>query len=136
MTLCDTGPIIALIDADDPNHSRCSDALRSLPPVPLITTWPCFIEAMYLLGRAGGHVAQEELWTYIADGLVLLHPIEMQAIERMRLLMREYRDTPMDLADASLVVAAQDLAIDRIFTLDRHFHAYRIERDRAFHIVP
>ena len=39
--------------------------------------------------------------------------------------MRQYHDAPMDLADASLVVAAERLNLRRIFTLDSHFRAYR-----------
>jgi predicted nucleic acid-binding protein len=70
---------------------------------------------MYLLWRAGGLPAQEELWGYLADGLVVLHTPEAREGERMRVLMRQYRDTPMDLADASLVVAAERLNLRRIF---------------------
>jgi predicted nucleic acid-binding protein len=136
VTLCDTGPLVALIDGDDPHHERCTRALRALPAEPLVTTWPCFVEAMYLLGRAGGHPAQEELWGFLADGLVVLHPLAGPELERMRALMGEYRDTPMDLADASLVAAAEGLGLDRIFTLDRHFYAYRIGNERAFRVVP
>lgn len=62
MTLCDTGPLVALIDRDDARHARCVDVLGLLPPGPLLTTWPCFTEATYLLGRAGGFPAQEVLW--------------------------------------------------------------------------
>jgi uncharacterized protein len=73
VTLCDTGPLVALVDHDDPHHARCVTALQSLPAQPLLTTWPCFTEAMYLLWRAGGLPAQDELWGYLADGLVVLH---------------------------------------------------------------
>lgn len=42
-------------------------------------------------------------------------------------LMEIYHDRPMDLADASLVTAAQTLKISRIFTIDRNdFAIYRI----------
>ena len=42
-------------------------------------------------------------------------------------LMKIYHDRPMDLADASLVTAAQTLKITRIFTIDRNdFAIYRI----------
>jgi hypothetical protein len=50
--------------------------------------------------------------------------------------MGQYHDAPMDLADASLVVVAERLRLRRIFTLDSHFHAYRIEGTYAFEIVP
>ncbi len=49
MTLCDSGPLVALINAGDKNHSRCVAVLPSLS-TPLLITWPCFTEAMYLLG--------------------------------------------------------------------------------------
>ena len=136
MTLCDTGPLVALIDRDDPAHACCVPALSTLPSRPLLTSWPCLVEAMYLLWRAGGLPAQEELWGYLADGLVVVHRPEVREWERMRTLMRQYRDSPMDLADASLVVAAEKLNLRRIFTLDDHFHAYRINGTHPFAVVP
>lgn len=136
MTLCDTGPLVALIDSDDPHHPRCVAALDQLPADALLTTWPCFTEAMYLLGRAGGLPAQDVLWGYLADGLAVLHEPEAAEWQRMRALMHQYHDTPMDLADASLVAAAERLGLRRIFTVDSHFRAYRVGGTRAFEIVP
>ena len=49
MILCDTGPLVALIDQDDSSHARCVAALRTLAAVLLLTTWPSWVEAMYLL---------------------------------------------------------------------------------------
>jgi uncharacterized protein len=136
VTLCDAGPLVALIDRDDANHERCVATLAQLPAGGLLTTWPAFTEAMYLLGRAGGLQAQDTLWGYLADGLVRLLPPEPHEIARMRALMRQYRDTPMDLADASLVVAAERLGVQRIFSLDRHFRVDRIHGSAAFEVIP
>lgn len=91
---------------------------------------------MYLLWRAGGLLAQDELWGSLVDGLVVLHIPEATEWERMRALMQQYQDAPMDLADASLVVAAERLQFRRIFTLDRHFYAYRIDGQHPFDVVP
>ena len=110
--------------------------LQTLPAQPLLTTWPCLTEAMYLVYRAGGFLAQDELWGYLSDGLVILHTPEAEEWGRMRMLMRQYQDTPMDLADASLVVAAERLNLRRIFTLDSHFRAYRIDGKYSFDIIP
>jgi predicted nucleic acid-binding protein len=134
--LCDTGPLVALIDRDDANHDRCVAALVALPAETLLTTWPCATEAMYLLGRAGGLAAQEELWGFLADGVVRLQIPDEKVWERMRALMQQYGDTPMDFADASLVATAERLDLSRIFTLDSHFRAYRILGKDAFEIVP
>ncbi len=129
MILCDTGPLVALVDQDDPHHACCVAALHTLPAQPLLTTWPCLTEAMYLLWRAGGLSAQDEL-------LVVLHVPEAAEWERMRALMQQYHDAPMDFADASLVAAAEHLRLRRIFGLDRHFHAYRIDGTDAFDVIP
>ena len=136
MTLCDTGPLVALIDRGDANHQRCLEVLESLPPSPLQTTWPCWVEAIYLVGRVGGFGSQEKLWTYIADGLVRLIPPDPEEWRRIWALMDRYRDLPMDLADASLVAAAERLGLRRIFTLDSHFYAYRIHDSKSFEVVP
>ena len=125
-TLTDTGPLVALININDPYHGQAEGILSRLPRVPLITTWPCMTEAMYLLFQAGGYSAQEELWDWVADGLLSLHLPDESEWRRMRELMAQYRDAPMDLADAALVAAAESLSVSKVFTLDRHFYAYRL----------
>ncbi len=136
MIFCDTGPLIALVDATDSHHGRCVAALGRLPSSSLVTTWPCWAEAMHLVLRGGGFAAQDSLWQFVADGDVTLHQPTASDWVRMRELMRKYQDTPMDLADASLVVAAEQLGIRRIFTLDSHFAIYRIRGSQAFEVLP
>ena len=135
MTLCDASALIALINQSDANHQRCVDILPQLL-APLLTTWSCFTEAMYLLGHYGGWSAQQELWGYVADQILLLHHNNVEEQERMRSLMEQYRDIPMDLADASLVATAETLNQRRIFTLDRDFHIYRFRGNQSFEVVP
>jgi len=135
-TLCDTGPLVALLNVRDADHERCGVALQALSTDELVTTWPCLAEAMYLLGRWGGIRAQNALWIYIDDGLVSLHSPAGGEGHRMWILMNDYADSPMDLADASLVAAAETLNLRRVFTLDRHFHAYRQRVGEAFEVVP
>lgn len=48
-------------------------------------------------------------------------------------LLQKYRDRPMDLADASLVVLADRLGIAEVLTLDRaDFDVYRLPGGRPF----
>ena len=136
MTLTDTGPLIALLDkSQGVQHSRCQNALPSLPP-PLVSTREIWTEAMYLLGRELGYTGQKALWRLRSSGHLALHESSSAEVDRMELLMEQYRDTPMDLADASLVVAAETLGLRRIFTLDRQFYAYRLADGSALEIVP
>ncbi len=135
MTLCDASPLIALINRDDINHNRCVNALSNLP-APLVTTWSCYTEAMYLLGRYGGWPAQQELWSYLTDQILVLHFNNSEEQTRMQALMAQCRDLPMDLADASLVATAESLNQRQIFTLDRDFQIYRFRGNQPFEVVP
>lgn len=135
MTLTDAGPLVALLDADEPDHGRCRDALDLLQ-LPLLTTWPAFTEAMYLIGRAGGWPGQKALWQLILRDDLVVAPPSTTAAERAALLMETYSDRPMDLADATLVALAEERRITRIFTLDADFQVYRLGGRRRFDVVP
>ena len=135
MTICDTGPLVALIDADDVHHTRCRAALPSLSG-PLLTTVPCLTEAMHFLGKARGWEAQSALWQFIRRGALRLHRSDANEESRIAELMEQYRDAPMDFADASLVALAESLHLTQIFTLDSHFYAYQIDGRQSFEIVP
>ena len=136
MNLTDTGPLVAIADKNDPDHFRCVATTKALPKFPLLTTWPCFTEAMYLLHREGGYRAQEALWQLRRKGVVVVHELTQADADRMDALMQQYKDAPMDLADASLVAVAESLNLSRIFTIDHHFRAYRIHQTGAFEVFP
>ncbi len=79
---------------------------------------------------------QSALWHYLATRVFVFHDLTDTDINRMKALMETYRDTPMDLADASLVATAEALDIRRIFTLDSDFAVYRRHGREPFEIVP
>jgi predicted nucleic acid-binding protein len=54
----------------------------------------------------------------------------------MAALMDKYKDKPMDVADASLVAAAEWLGMQRIFTLDSDFYIYRLADSSALECIP
>jgi uncharacterized protein len=123
-----------LIDAGDAHHGACVHALKSIRD-PLITVWPVFTEAMYLLGESWQ--GQKALWSRIEADALTVAPLDASDAPRMRELMEKYRDLPMDLADAALVRVAERESVTRIFTLDRrHFSVYRPGRRRRFAILP
>lgn len=136
MILTDTGPLVALIDRKDPNHAACVEAMRYLPASPLATTWPCFTEAMYLLHRAGGYPAQNALWRLLHGGRLILHELNADARDRMEVLMGKYCDQPMDLADASIIAAAEHIETPQVFSLDADFRIYRLSNGSTLDIVP
>lgn len=131
--LVDTGPLVAILDRDDPDHGRCERALRQVRP-PLLTTWPIVTEAMYLV--AFSRRAQDGLLDMIQRGAVAVVALTAQDVPRLRALMEKYRDTPMDFADATLVRVAERDGISDVFTLDKDFAVYRAGRSRTFSIKP
>lgn len=134
MMLCDAGPLVALIDTSDVRHADCKAILPQADV--LLTTWPCFTEAMYLVGRRFGFKQQQSLWQLLELGALVLHESGIEEQRRMAVLMNRYQNVPMDLADASLVSAAELLGLTRLFTLDGDFKVYRINDAVSFEIVP
>lgn len=61
----------------------------------------------------------------------------VQDVPPIRTLMHKYRDLPMDLADATLVRAAEREGIHEVFTLDRRdFSIYRVGRNKTLTLLP
>lgn len=135
MTLTDAGPLIAIIDADEADHDACVAALDEVV-VPLVTTWPAFTEAMYLLGQAGGIAGQMALWRLVETRRLALADLSESARHRSARLMQQYADRPMDLADATLVALAEELGDRTIFTLDSDFLIYRYRGRGHFRLIP
>jgi predicted nucleic acid-binding protein len=132
--LVDAGPLVALIDRGDAHHATCVDALSSIRD-PLVTVWPAFTEAMYLLGFSWE--GQRALWEMVEGESLTLASLDAADAPRMKALMHKYRDLPMDLADAALVRLAEREKISRIFTLDRrHFRVYRPAGGGRFSMIP
>lgn len=81
--------------------------------------------------------AQDALWELFENGSVVLTDLTPADLPRMRALVRQYRDLPMDLADAALVCVAERERISRVFTLDRKdFRVYRPRGLGRFSILP
>ena len=91
---------------------------------------------MYLIGRVLGWTGQVALWRLVERGTLQIADLSGDRIDRTRALMEQYRELPMDLADASLVSVAEERRLTRIFTLDSDFRVYRLPRGRSFDIVP
>lgn len=130
MILADTGPLVALFDPADQDHARCVDRLRTIRE-PLLTTVPVLTEAFHLLGPSG--IGAQGLMSFVSDGGLGLWFFDDGTLTRAFELMHQYADAPMDLADASLVVAAEALTVRKVFMLDRKdFNTYRVRRGHRY----
>ncbi|WGZ94617.1 MAG: PIN domain-containing protein [Candidatus Thiothrix putei] len=125
MILVDTGPLVALFDPQDPYHKHCTKIMQTLHE-PMVTTLPVLTEVFHLL--CPDSQGSKALRQFIARNGLAVWLMDDAGVETALNLMEKYIDRPMDLADASLVVAAQCLKTNRVFTTDRNdFFVYRIE---------
>ena len=133
MILVDTGPFVALFDPKDAQHERCRRLLRDIRE-PLYTTIPVLTEAFYMLSP--GSQGSDKLRDFILQGGLSVWFMGEAELRRAFELMAQYADHPMDLADASLIAAAEALQISKIFTIDRRdFATYHIRRGHRYDSV-
>ena len=132
--ILDTGFFVALLDKSENNHDRCVSSFKNFKGR-LLTTEPVLTEAIYLLGPSTK--AQKACIEFILKGGATLVPQSSESLSRAVVLMEKYEDTPMDFADATLVVLAEETGIDEVLTLDmRGFSAFRIHGRKTFRVQP
>jgi hypothetical protein len=137
MILVDTGPLVALFDPRDGQHQRCVRALKAMRE-PIRTTVPVLTEAFHMLGP--GSAGSDRMREFVLRGGLSVWWFDPASLSRAFELMDAYSDHPMDLADASLIAAAEALGTRKVFTIDRgDFEAYRVRRGHRHYgveIVP
>jgi uncharacterized protein len=133
MILIDTGPLVALFDPKERQHASCRRTLSALRS-PLLTTLPVLTEAFHILGPETA--GSQALRSFIGEGGLGVHFSSHDETLRAFELMETYGDDPMDLADGSVIAAAETLGTRKVFTLDRNdFETYRIKRGHRLYPV-
>jgi predicted nucleic acid-binding protein len=132
--LVDTGPLVAYVDRRERAHQPVAAVLEPFTGQ-LITTSAVITESMYFLSEvSGGPLALAELIT--ASSTLIVDLAAPEDLVQAARLMEKYRDTPMDFADATLVIAADRVGVTDILTLDRRgFSTYRTAKRKPFRIV-
>ena len=132
--LLDTGPFVALVDRSEARHDDCVAALENWTGV-VITTEAVITETLYLVGPDWR--AQNTCLEFLTRGAFQLVPSSQASLKRVSVLMDRYRNVPMDFADATLVALGEETESEWIFTLERRgFSTFRMNRNRAFQIIP
>ena len=132
--LLDAGPIVALLDTRDQWHERAAVAWPALGRR-CVTVESVIVEATHIMAKR--HTDRALVLEFlISHDIPVLAP-HLLIHEACVHLIRQYADSPMDYADASLVALAGRLGIHRVFTFDRRgFREYRAAHGLAFDIIP
>lgn len=136
MIIVDSGYWFGLFDRKDANHTVCKAFLAHCHE-PLITTFPVLTEALHLLMRREKVRLAFEFLAFLSSlqqqGNFSVFSLTDAHLPRLSELMIQYADLPMDLADASLVLLAEQLGHGRILSTDkRDFHTYRWKNTQPF----
>lgn len=121
ITICDTGPLVAYLNRNDPNHSWAVALMKQVRS-PMLTTEPVLTEVAYFL-RAD-RVDIDPMFQLLERDAVRLDLLVAAHWPRLRTLMARYEQ--MDLADASIVVMSERHPRCQVLTVDRKdFSIYR-----------
>lgn len=133
MIIADTGFWLALFGKRDPYHSQACHAAARHEPEGFITTQAVIGESCYMLSRWHPLDAVTGMLETIVEQEVQIFDPPLTALQRCAMLMQKYRDLPMDYADATLVLLAEQLGHGRILTTDqRDFGTYRWKNHYPF----
>ena len=113
--LIDTGPLIALFDRDDKYHTSILEFIKNTN-YRFISTPAVLTETMYMLDF--NVAVQLSFLEWIMKEGVIIHEIKQSNIKRVIDLTKKYSDRPMDFADATLVIAAEERGIRQIISID------------------
>ena len=132
--IIDTGAIISILDDDEEWHLECLHSLTATH-IPLLTTEAVLTELFHLI--AARHLSIDQAWRFVRSGALMVCPIGDSDLPSLNALMAQYKDRPMDFADATLVHLAAREGISLILTIDfDDFETYRIGGRKKFTILP
>jgi len=121
--LIDSGPLIALFDADDNYHKKVRDFFSGKKYL-FISTLAVFTEVSHFL-KFNVNV-QIAFYEWVMRHGIIINDVNQNDLLRIIELTEKYADLPMDFADATLVVTAEKTGIKEIISLDKDFDIYRL----------
>ena len=129
--IADSGFLIALFDAREPDHEAARAYLQRHPQ-PLLTVEAVLVEVtFFLLGSQ-----RRAFLNAVAAGALPLMPMETTSQQRIAELSIKYHDLAPDYADLALICLAEATELQAILTLDSHdFSLYRIKGRKCFDLV-
>lgn len=132
--LLDTGALVSLLDKSQHQHVAFAEYFEGWSGE-VVSTEAVLTEATHLLARVRD--GADACLDFVLTGGAIVVPSTIDSLRRARALMKQYEDLPMDFADATLVVLAEELGTELVFTTDRRdFSVYRIRGWKEFQIQP
>ena len=133
--IVDTSLLLAAFVPDQRMHEACARVLATTRP--LVVSPLVLAELDCLIAQLAGVNAELTVLAELSSGAYELAPFGQADLIQARVLVERYRDLPLGLTDASLVVLADKYEIATIGTLDeRHFRVVQSLRGYPFTLLP
>jgi len=134
--VCDTGPLIAVVDRGDEEHERCASLFREAHEG-LRVPAPVLVELEYGLRHAVGVRAFPAVIDEIAGGGFRVEDLTPSDYMRVRELLETYADLRVGYVDAAVLAVTERLGERKLATLDhRHFTVMRPRHVEALELLP
>lgn len=132
----DTGPLLAALDAADPDHEPCKTLIENsdedlLVPVLVLS------ELDYWCSKRLPANAWRTFGEDVLEGAYRIEALEPPDLSRALELQRAYADMPIGIVDASVLALVERLGEPKLATLDhRHFSAVRPAHTGSLELLP
>jgi predicted nucleic acid-binding protein len=134
--IADTGPLYALVDADDEWHDRVVEWWRANRE-PVVVPVCVLPEVCYLLHTRISQQAEAVFVRAVAEGEFVVEPLETEDITRAAMLVEKYSGLELGFVDATVIATAERLDATEVLTTDRrHFAAVRPSHVGALRLSP
>jgi predicted nucleic acid-binding protein len=132
----DTGPIVALLDADDPDHERCLALVDGLDQS-LVVVAPTLVEIDYWVRNRLTAAVWRVFLDDIVGGAYRLEHLGAADLVRAAELEATYADLGLGFVDAAVVAVCERLEETKVATLDRRpFTVVRPRHCDALELLP
>lgn len=136
--IVDTGPLIAMVNAKDSHHEAVRTWLESASTRDLLVPSLALTEVcQYVEKHLGGQAEAAFIEELMRSPQFRIYDPVVDDYKRMAVLMRQYSDWPLGVADAAVVATAERLKTSEVATVDRrHFEHIRPVHVAYFKLYP
>lgn len=136
MLVLDTGPLLALLNAEDEAHESCLRMVEAIDE-DLVVPAPILVELDYWIRRRLGVEVWATFVGELTEGRYQLHSPDQGEIRRAADLEVTYADLRLGFVDASVIACCERLGEPKVATLDhRDFSVVRPAHVAALRLLP
>ena len=132
----DTGPIVALLDASDPEHDRCTAMVADVAE-DLVVPAPVLVEVDYWLAKLFGVATWRAFAEDVERGGYRLYRPDERDLVRCAQLESTYESLDLGFVEAAVIVTCERLGETKVATLDhRDFGVVRPHHCQRLTVLP